>query len=362
MQTIDKKHLWAKFCSWVTNHRKVILIVSGAVVLLTAAALTYLFVFYKPNTTGSTPETQLPKAEPVKVYSILTGQLVAEGTNLNQAVTGVMIENSPEARPQSGLKEAGVVFEAICEGGITRFLALYQTEKPQLIGPVRSVRMYYIDWAAGFNASIAHIGGNIDALAEVRNGVHRDLDEFFNADTYWRSTDRDAPHNVYTSFAKLDALNAEKGYTRSVFTGFARADGAPVATPDATSITVNISSELFNSSYVYNATTNTYARYQAGAAHNDRELGQITPSVVIAMYVNESTIPVEEGYEESIGTINSGKAVIFQNGTAITGTWTKTSQKGQISFKDAAGIEIPLVRGQTWIAAVPNGDGAVTWQ
>src|SRR5690606_11343443 len=139
-----------------------------------------------------------------------------------QEVTAIMIENSPDARPQSGLKESGVVFEAIAEGGITRFQVLYQEDKPQLIGPVRSLRPYFVEWAAPFDASIAHIGGSYNALQEVRNGQYKDIDQFFNGDTYWRSTDRYAPHNVYTNFKNLDALNTKKGFTVSKFDGFPR--------------------------------------------------------------------------------------------------------------------------------------------
>src|SRR5690606_9454884 len=97
----------------------------------------------------STPEpvatTLEPKPEPIKYYSPLTGELVANESDQTAPVTAVMIENSPDARPQSGLKDAGVVYEAIAEGGITRFLAIYQNKKPELIGPVRSLRMYYVD-------------------------------------------------------------------------------------------------------------------------------------------------------------------------------------------------------------------------
>jgi hypothetical protein len=272
-----------------------------------------------------------------------------------------MIENSPEARPQSGLKNSGVVFEAIAEGGITRFLVLYQQEKPSLIGPVRSLRRYDIDWLAAFNASIAHVGGSYYALKEIRNGNYRDLDQFFNDQSFWRSTDRWAPHNVYTSFKNLDALNKSKGYTSSKFTGFTRVDGQSNSKPTASTIDITISSDLFNSTYKYNAKTNNYTRYQAGALHLDREDGKITPSVVVAMHVNESSV-FEDGWREKITTIGTGKAVIFQNGTATNVTWHKKSQASQITFTDSKGNDVPLVRGQTWIAAIPNDGGGVTWK
>jgi hypothetical protein len=198
-------------------------------------------------------------------------------------------------------------------------------------------------------------------LVEVRNGTYRDLDQFFNASYYYRSTDRYAPHNVYTTSAKLDALNAKKGYTSSTFTGFSRVDGKPSDTPNATSISVHISSALYDSTYAYDKTTNTYARSQAGAPHLDREDGQIAPSVVVAMHVNEVTV-LQDGYRQQITTVGSGQATIFQNGVAADVTWHKDSQAGQIYFTDSAGKDVPLVRGQTWIVAVPNSGGSVSWK
>jgi len=343
----------------------ILFIVVGSLLIIGTSAAVYVFVIAKPvaKTVSVTPIAKpTPPPEPPKYYSPLTGSLVADQATTTQAVTGIMIENSPDARPQSGLKNSGVVFEAIAEGGITRFLVLYQEQKPQLVGPVRSVRMYYVDWLAAFNASIAHVGGSAAALAEVRNGSYRDLDQFFNSAYYWRATDRYAPHNVYTSFEKLDALNLKKGYTSSTFTGFTRKDTKPAKTPTATSISVVISSPLFNSKYAYNAATNTYDRSEGGVPHTDREDGQISPRVVVVLKVNESTV-FEDGYREDIDAIGSGSAVIFQDGTVQEVTWTKTSKLDQIKFTDATGKDVPLARGQTWITAVPtNEGGGVTWQ
>ena len=364
---IKQHRFWLHIHQRLSKHRKIAWIVSGFFVICIAGLTTFIVLsIKKPTTVTSIPKSVVkvadkPKPIAIKYYSPLTGSLVDSEAATTQPVTGIMIENSPDARPQSGLKNSGVVFEAIAEGGITRFLVLYQAEKPQLIGPVRSLRLYDIDWLAAFNTSIGHVGGSAAALAEIRNGTYRDIDQFFNSGYYWRSDDRYAPHNVYTSFEKLDALNAAKGYTTSTFTGFTRVDGKPSTTPTATNIDITISSDLYNSSYIYDVTTNTYARSQAGAPHLDRESSQITPSVVIAMRVDETTV-LEDGYRESISTIGSGKATIFQNGIAIDATWQKTSKLSQITFTDIAGKDIPLVRGQTWIAAVPNDGGDVTWK
>lgn len=348
---------------WIKTHPRKAYTILGVVLLLIAGGTVFAINSLKPAPQTSAPVVKpTPKPAPiVKYYSPLTGLEVADEAATKMTTTAVMIENSPDARPQSGLKQSGVVYEAIAEGGITRFLVIYQQEKPQLVGPVRSLRMYYVDWLAPYNASVAHVGGSANALAEVRNGTYRDIDQFFNPGTYWRATDRFAPHNVYTSFEKLDALNQVKGYTDSKFIGFGRVDGKPSDAPNATSIMVNISGPTYNSSYTWDQASNTYLRSQAGAPHVDREDGQITPSVVIALKVNMARV-MEDGYRESITTTGSGEAIIFQNGTAQTVTWTKADRGSQITFTDAAGKDVPLVRGQTWISAVPNGTGSVSWQ
>lgn len=355
------KHFFSKIVAVAKRHKAMTIVI--AFIFFTAlgfglAAL--LMPAPEPTPVATQPA---PKPQPKeKFYSPLTGLEVPDAAARTKPVTAIMLENSPDARPQSGLKESGVIYEAIAEGGITRFLVLYQQEKPMVVGPVRSLRMHFVDWLAPYNASIAHVGGSRAALNEVRNeSKYRDIDEFFNGASYWRANDRYAPHNVYTSFERLDALNKFRGFTQSEFSSFSRVDGEPHESPNATKIQVKVSSPTYNSSYSYDAKTNTYARSQGGEPHKDREKGQITPSVVIAMKVNMQR-EMQDGYRENITTIGTGKAYIFQNGTVQEATWQKNSRSASIVFTDSEGKELPLVRGQTWITAVPNNGGNVTWQ
>jgi hypothetical protein len=348
--------------AWVHTHprRAKLLIIVGTVIIVTIIVL--LSLLLTSQRAGAPVATVTEPPKPVIYYSPLTGVKVKNKKVTQQPVTAIMIENSPDARPQSGLKGAGVVYEAIAEGGITRFLALYQETKPQLIGPVRSLRLYYVDWLAPFNPSVAHVGGSARALQIIRNGSYRDIDQFFNPGTYWRATDRWAPHNVYTSFKNIDALNKSKGYTSSKFAAWPRTDGEPATKPNAKKINVTISGPTFDSVYVYDKKINAYKRSQGGAPHTDREKGRITPRVVIALYTTENTV-LEDGYRESIKTHGSGKAFIFQGGKVTKATWKKKDRKGQLQFVDAEGNAIKLFRGQTWITAVPtNHGGKVTWQ
>lgn len=336
-----------------------LIIVSGGVAL----------AIIRPFDTPFSGVSVTPKPpEPRKYYSPLTGMQVKNEKMTTQQVTAIMIENSPDARPQSGLKDAGVVFEAIAEGGITRFAALYQEKKPSLIGPVRSVRPYYLEWIRPFDPAIAHIGGSANALREVRTRHYKDIDQFFNANTYWRATDRAAPHNVYTNFTKLDALNSSKGYKQSKFTGFARQSVkkkkpgavAPKKLEKATAIDIEVSSAIYSPSYKYDVKTKLYKRFLGDQPHNDREKGQLSPRVVIAIKV-PTTIGFEDGYREQMKTSGKGEAYIFQDGVVIKGFWDKPSKFRQMTFTTKDGSVIPLARGQTWITATPTGKN-VSWR
>jgi hypothetical protein len=359
--------------NWFKEHRLLVIIIAAIIVAAAVCAILFLFNDNKAET--NTDQVAAPKpAEEVHHYSPLTGRETTE-KKTSAPVLAVMVENSLEARPQSGLTDAGVVFEAIAEGGITRFVVLFQESEPSLIGPVRSVRPYYIDWAAAFDVGIAHVGGSDEAVKMAQSGAYGvDLDQFFNDSAYWRSKDRKAPHNVYTDYSHLIKLLESKGKTASKFTGFTRQDiakndenPAPETSENeaetANTINLTISSYSFNVSYQYDATTGTYARSEGGKPHLSRALdgttAQIAPDVVVAMHVNQTLS--SDRVHNQIATTAGGEVFIFQDGTVTKGTWSKASAKSQIKFTDASGQEIKLKRGQTWVTAVPNGK-AITWQ
>ncbi len=328
--------------------------------LIFAAAVIGVFNWTRPASQGSIAINKNAKkaVAPATVASPLSGLPVAPDL-VKRPVTGILIENSQDARPQSGLQDAGVIFEAIAEGGITRFLTLYQDTQPQYIGPVRSLRPYYIDWAAGFDASIAHVGGSPDALAQIRNGG-KDLDQFFNADSYWRQPTRIAPHNVYTSFEKMDALNKSKGYTSSKFDSWTRKTDQKAATPTVKTIDLAISSSAFNVHYDYDPATNGYLRSEGGqpqlatvSADNNAST-QLHPKVVIAMVMSYGID--SDGQHSIYSTISNGTMYVFQDGGITQGTWNKPSRNAQFVFTDGNGQALKLNAGQTWISAIQAGE------
>lgn len=356
------KKRWTKLHQLLHDNHGVRYFVMALAVIIAGGLVVLNLMRTDSDTSTRATGIMVPPKEPAKVYySPLTGA-ATEQAKTTRPITAIMIENSTDARPQSGLKDAGIVYEAVAEGGITRFLALYQESRPSLIGPVRSVRPYYVEWASAYDPAVAHVGGSQHALTMIRSGNYGvDMDEFFNPKTLWRVNDRAAPHNVYTSFDALDALEAAKGKTASTFTAFKRADGKKSDAPTATSIDIAVSSGQFAVHYAYDAGSNTYLRSHGSTPHVDREAGQIAPAVVVAIKVNESTALEGDGYREQITTTGSGTAYVFQNGLVTEGTWSRDGEKSPLLLKDSAGNELTLNRGQTWITALSTSR-SVSWQ
>lgn len=341
--------------------RKQIIIISVVLGLLIAGALIWWFVLRdKPQPPQPVAKQETKKEEPpapTTVASRLTGLQVAPELN-NLPTTAIMIENSPDARPQAGLYQAGVVYEAIAEGGITRFLALYLEARPDYIGPVRSVRPYYLDWLVPYDAAVVHAGGSGPALAEIRNQKIKDIEHGQNAAYFQRVSTRYAPHNLYTNRVRLLELHSAKGYTSSTFEGFVRKADKPIATPNARAIDFSISSPLYNPHFDYVPTTNSYVRSMAGKPHMDeREGKQINPKVVVALVMTHRYAGIYSVY----GTLGTGKAYFFQDGTVTEGIWQKADRKSQFRFGDVNGAPLGLNAGQTWISIVSTPN-AVTFK
>lgn len=344
----------------LTRKQWIIAILMGLLVVGLLSFLTWkIFAKEKPAVKTEPPVVQKEEPpQPTVYYSKLTGAAVSEAQS-NLPVTAVMIENSPDARPQSGLKDAGVVYEAVAEGGITRFLTLFQEAQPDYMGPVRSVRPYYLDWLVPFDAPVAHVGGSAEALAQIRAEGIKDLDYAFNSSAYQRVSSRYAPHNVYTSRANLLGLHNAKGWNTSSFTGWARKEEKASATPTAKSIDFSISGFLYNPHFDYDPVTNSYKRSQAGKPHIDEKSGvQISPKVVVAIVLPKGIHP--DGVHTTYNTFGSGKAYFFQDGVVTEGIWEKKDRKSEMRFGDANGAVFALNRGNTWISAVGEA-GSVTY-
>ncbi len=349
---------------WFKRHRKLLFIVCGAIVLLAAGgALAWKLTrpapvaVVEPTPSPKPTPTPTPTPPPTKL-SPLTGLPVAPAL-ADRPITGVVIENHPDARPQSGLSQAGVVYEANAEGGITRFEAFFLDQRPPVLGPVRSVRTYFVDWALEFNAPLAHAGGNADALDLITPLGTKDMNALsFASDGFYRTTDRYAPHNLYTTSDKLDALETRLGYnTPANFTLTPRKPDTPNPTPPHPNIHIDFSYNGYQVDYKYNSATNDYARSLAGTPHIDRNTGQQihVKNIVVEMMptsygttrIGESTVIMQ--------TVGSGAGWVIRDGDVIPVTWKKASHAARAQLLDASGKDVPLDAGNTWYEIVPVG-------
>lgn len=294
-----------------------------------------------------------------RVPAPLTGELV-DPSVISKRPLAVVIENHPDARPQTGYNEADIVYEALAEGGITRTLAIFQSKESKEIGPVRSARPYFIDWATSFDAIFAHVGGSVDALALISQIGTPDLNQFANGSYFWRSNDRYAPHNVYTTTEKLYAAAKANGIaaTLNIPTLKFKKDLPEADRVAGQKVTVDFSYGDFVASYLYDTKTNTYARSIAGIAAKDAKTGvQISPKNVIVEFTSVEPYVNSEGAQAvRIGSVSSGSGYLFQDGKTVKITWSKASRSMRTKYADETGAEVSLNPGQTWIDVIPTGN------
>jgi len=290
-----------------------------------------------------------------------------------------MIENHVDARPQSGLSSADVVYEAVAEGGITRFMALFYCNLGDVqVGPVRSARTYFLDWLSEYDALYAHVGGAnqpgpADALGQIITYGIKDLNQFsIGFPTYWRDYQRlghpvATEHTMYSSTQKLWAVGAQRGWTATDSAGLKwDAQFVPWLFKEdkgggnVTKINVPFWESQGDYSVVWNydSQCNCYKRVNGGKPHIDFDnKQQLSPKVVVVQFEKESH--ANDGYENNVhliyGTTGKGKALVFEDGQVIEGTWVKLSRLSREKFLDNTGSEIAFDRGQIWIQTVPEG-------
>jgi len=297
---------------------------------------------------------------------------------------GVMIENHVEARPQSGLSFADTVYEAIAEGGITRFLAVYYCQDAEFVGPVRSARTYFLDFMSEYGPFplYAHVGGAntpgpANALGQIEDygwGNYNDLNQFsIGFPVFVRDYDRlgrtvATEHTVYSSTTKLwDYAKAKRKLTQVDTEGTKwnedfisyefKDDAASGARPASQMITYNFWEGYndFQVDWTYDPTTNSYLRSNGGKPHTDLVTKkQIASKNVVVLLMNESR--ANDGYEGNLhmiyGTKGTGDALIFQDGKKIEGTWSKKSRTDRLLIKDARGKDVEFNKGQIWFSVV----------
>jgi hypothetical protein len=325
-----------------------------------------------------TPEPT-PTPPPRAVAAVTNGAWIpwAERERATRRPITVMVDDHPDARPQSGLSTADVVYQAPAEFGIPRYMAVYQTTDAPSIGPVRSTRHYFAAWATEWRSIHAHVGGAPDGLGFV----HRfdgelvwDADEYRWSGTFTRIRARVAPHNTYTSTERLRALGKRLGAPATgevTSSPWAFTSELPRAErPVGSSLVIPMRYNRI--SYDYDPATNRYPRTVSGDGRqvDAGSRQRIAPANVVVLFMKVSRLADNRpgSTNERLGRLEiayrgSGRALVLRNGEVIAARWSKADDRSStlVTYADGRrqGQPVGLVRGQIFVQVVPN-DLAIT--
>jgi hypothetical protein len=382
------------------NNKVLVVIISLGIYLLTAGA-SYMF-FTKSDVFSDVPppsttvdgkkgndyealvfDQSLPKTEACP----LNGQLLSKQQKKwweSHRPLGIMIENHIEARPQSGISFADVVYEAIAEGGITRFMVVYYCNDAGIVGPVRSARTYFLDFISEYGdyPLYVHVGGAntpgpANALGQIEDygwAQYNDMNQFsigfptFRRDEARAGRSVATEHTMYSTTSRLWKVAQERELTEknedgdmwdADFVQYSFKDD-PKTSERPTSQALHMefwsTDERYFVDWTYDPTNNVYLRENGGEAHNDRNTKeQIQAKNIIVLYMNESN--ANDGYENNLHllyrTKGKGNAAIFMDGKQVKGTWRKDSRTDRTLLFDNTGKEIEFTRGKMWFMIMP---------
>ncbi len=379
------------------------------VLLFASTGISYSFFhFLKPSGTAPVPVTprtsitpisKKPKVDPSLPRTEvcpLNGQMFTKEERdvwMTRRPLAVMIENSVDARPQSGLGTADVVYEAVAEGGITRFMAMFYCNAALsgnvMLAPVRSARIYFVNLVSEYDALYNHVGGagncddpNVDdrakALCLIDRVKIKNLDEMGLAGDFkicHRVTDRTGKDVAYEHtmacfldylYAKADSL--KWGYTDAngvawdknfIPWKFLSAQDTATGAP-ATNISYMFWEQNrdfnhnFDESWKYDPVAKAYTRSNAGQVSIDLNTGNPLQFNTVIIEFARQTYVGDLEMHMLYDIIGHGKALVFENGVAVSGTWTKASRTGRTQYYDSAGKLIKFAPGPIWISILPD--------
>ncbi len=379
----------------LTNLQKYLVVAIVALVLyaITAGASYSVFGALLQKSSGGLASSVLPGPantvdenpnEPKTEVCPLNGSMhtkAAQASWSKRRPLSVMIENHEDARPQSGLSSADIVYEAVAEGGITRFMATFYCNLGDVqVGPVRSARTYFLDFQGEYNSLYAHVGGAntpgpANALQQIITYGVKDLNQFnIGFPTYWRDYQRlghevATEHTMYSTTQKLWDIGAKRSWTNVDEDGIAWDKNFVVwkfkddSPNKGTTVDIRVpfwqNQPSYDVEWKYDSSCNCYKRINGGSPHIDFDnKQQLSPKNVIIQFEDESH--ANDGYENNqhllYRTTGSGKALIFQDGKVTVGKWMKLSRVARTKYVDSTGSEIQFNRGQIWIQTLPTGN------
>lgn len=325
-----------------------------------------------PETTTSTTTTTTPLPR-----WPLTDLPDAAAAGPAHPATVVKMDNSSDARPQTGINEADVVYELLVEG-ITRFALVFHSNLADPVGPVRSARSSDIDLVADLSRPLfAWSGGNEGVTQEVytaaRDGILTDASYSIATDAYYRSDDRFAPHNLYVRLPKLlqAMAPAGQGDPAPIFQfripAPASSPTAPVEVPPATLAAPGVTIDFGGATvdYAWDPVRKGWARFQVDGTHPRNSSAtvdpagvQVAPANVIIMFIEYGVSPADSRSPMAL-TVGSGPVLVFTEGRVLSGNWSRSSREQPAAFTDLSGNPMQLTPGRTWVE-LPRGGSPIT--
>ncbi|ADQ07167.1 conserved hypothetical protein [Caldicellulosiruptor hydrothermalis 108] len=270
-------------------------------------------------------------------------------------IIAVMINNEPGAIPQSSLNQAEYLYEALIEGGATRIMAIYHHTYPKKVGPIRSARPYFMQIAKSLNAYFVHCGGSPQAYRLFKQNFIPHIDAIYTGGgIFFRTSDRKAPHNLYSSMEKLTAFFDKKGYTtQKTYKTYPLTDDVVNKwNSENTRIKITFSGWYYVR-YEYDAQKKVYKRFIKEKPHLDKETGvQLTAKNLVIIFAHYDTIKNDDKGRQEVD-FSKGKGYVLQMGKTIPITY-EFNMENSFILKDENGQEIKLLKGNTWFEIVPQ--------
>lgn len=321
------------------------------------------------ETPTPTPEEEVISAEEIEAADIPEGMMVSHLTGEyvpveigNRRPIAVMINNIKAALPSSSVSKAGVIYEAPVEGSLTRLMPIWEEyDNLDKIGSVRSCRDYFINYAMGFEAIYAHYGQAVYALPYLEQDFVNNLSGLtgYGEKVYYRTSDRKAPHNAYTSTEGIMYGVNHLGYSLEYSEGyesplnFVQVGEEVVLEHGAPATLIKPGYTVNEAWFEYNEEDGLYYRFEYGAPQMDDEFDtQLAVKNIIFQY--SDWVNYDENGYLNIHAENGGACKYFTNGKVIDGTWSRDGEWGAETYLDADGNEIQLNTGKTWICIIQD--------
>lgn len=285
----------------------------------------------------------------------LTGTAPTSGPVPHRPALAIKVDNYPAARPQSGLDQADVVFEEPVEGGVTRYVAVFQCQESPLVGPIRSARYPDVGILDLLNDPIfVHVGGIDPIQAMIKAADDDDYDLFYNGSIVQHPSGREAPYDTYVSTAAAWKANtSDSSMPAPLFTYSSLApSGVPVAG-------VHIPfSDTSDERWTWNANSREWMLSYSGAADVGNDGVPVGATNVVILHVVTSTGPWEENdlgaYEVEVTPTGTGQLQVLRDGELVSGTWSRSSLSGPYHLLSSSGSPLALSPGTTWVDLVPD--------